>query len=71
MLAFKLYWGESEVLTLSAFRDFLMQFGTAILRGYHMHWRTFERLKAEHDVLVGESLAGMAKRFGLLDRFMD
>jgi len=36
-----------------------------------MHWRTFERLKAEHNELVGESLAGMAKRFGLLDRFMD
>jgi len=36
-----------------------------------MHWRTFERLKAEHDALVGESLAGMAKRFGWLDRFMD
>ncbi len=36
-----------------------------------MHWRTFERLKTEHDALVGESLAGMAKRFGLLDRFMD
>jgi hypothetical protein len=36
-----------------------------------MHWRTFERLKAEHDALVGESLAGMAKRFGLLDRFRD
>lgn len=31
-----------------------------------MHWRTFERLKVEHDVP-----AGMAKRFGLLDRFMD
>lgn len=36
-----------------------------------MHWHTFERLKTEHDALVGESLAGMAKRFGLLDRFMD
>lgn len=35
-----------------------------------MHWRTFERLKAEHDALVGESLTGMAKRFGLLDDFM-
>jgi hypothetical protein len=34
-----------------------------------MHWRTFERLKAENDALVGESLT--AKRFGLLDRFMD
>lgn len=36
-----------------------------------MHWRTFERLKAGHDVLAGEALAGMAKRFGSLDRFMD
>lgn len=36
-----------------------------------MHWRTFELLKAKHDALVGESLAGMAKRFRLLDRFMD
>lgn len=29
-----------------------------------MHWRTFERLRAEHDAHVGESLAGMAARFG-------
>ncbi len=36
-----------------------------------MHWRTFERLETEHDALVDESLAGMAKRFGLLDRFRD
>ncbi len=36
-----------------------------------MHWRTFERLKVEHDALVGASLAGMAQRFGLLGRFMD
>ena len=35
-----------------------------------MHWRTFKRLKAEHDALVGESLAGAAKRFGWLDDFM-
>lgn len=33
-----------------------------------MHWRTFERLKAEHDAFVNASLAGMAQRFGLLDR---
>jgi len=32
-----------------------------------MHWRTFNRLEDEHDTLVDESLAGMAKRFGLLD----
>lgn len=30
-----------------------------------MHWRTFERLTAEHDAFVEESLAGMARRFGI------
>lgn len=30
-----------------------------------MRWRTFERLTARHQALVGESLAAMAKRFGL------
>jgi hypothetical protein len=30
-----------------------------------MRWRTFERLAAEHDACVGESLAGMALRFGI------
>lgn len=33
-----------------------------------MHWHTFERLKAEHDVFVRVSLAGMAKRLGLVNR---
>lgn len=33
-----------------------------------MHWRTFERLKAQHDSYVGLSLAGMAMRFGLADK---
>jgi hypothetical protein len=33
-----------------------------------MHWRTFERLKAEHDAYVGVSLAAMAERFGILER---
>ena len=28
-----------------------------------MHWRTFERLKAEHDARVNVSLAGMMQRF--------
>lgn len=28
-----------------------------------MHWRTFERLKAEHDAFVNVSLMGMARRF--------
>lgn len=32
-----------------------------------MHWRTFERLNAEHDTFVQISLAGMAARFNLLD----
>lgn len=30
-----------------------------------MHWRTFERLTAEHDAFVEQSLAGMMQRFGL------
>lgn len=33
-----------------------------------MHWRTFWRLKAEHDRLKGGAPGAMAKRFGLLDR---
>lgn len=33
-----------------------------------MHWATFERLRAEHDAFVSASLAGMAKRLGLMDR---
>ena len=32
-----------------------------------MHWRTFKRLKDEHDAFVGVSLAGMAKRLGLFE----
>jgi len=31
-----------------------------------MRWRTFERLTAEHEAFVGESLAGMARRLGIL-----
>jgi len=31
-----------------------------------MHRRTFERLVAEHDTWVAMSIAGMAKRLGLL-----
>jgi hypothetical protein len=30
-----------------------------------MHWQTFDRLTAEHDAFVEESLAGMAQRFGI------
>ncbi len=33
-----------------------------------MHWRNFERLKAEHDAFVGVSLAGMAVKLGLMER---
>lgn len=40
------------------------------LKPVGMHWRTFERLKAKHDALVGESLAGVTKQFGWLDRLM-
>lgn len=29
-----------------------------------MHWRTFQRLSAQHDAFVEQSLAGMALRFG-------
>ena len=36
-----------------------------------MHGRTFERLKAEHDVFVNASLVGMAERLGLMNRRMD
>jgi hypothetical protein len=34
------------------------------LKPKSMHWRTFERLSAEHDVFVEQSLAGTALRFG-------
>lgn len=33
-----------------------------------MHWRTFERLKAEHDAFVNASLVGMAERLGMVNR---
>ena len=36
-----------------------------------MHWRTYKRLKARHDAFVGVSLAGMARRFGLIGRGLD
>lgn len=31
-----------------------------------MHWRTFERLLAQHDDVVGVSLVGMARKLGLM-----
>ena len=36
-----------------------------------MHWRTFERLSAEHDAFVSASLAGMAKRLGLFENRLE
>ncbi len=33
-----------------------------------MHWRTFERLKAEYAAFANASWAGMAKRLGLMNR---
>ncbi len=36
-----------------------------------MHWRTFERLRAEHDAFVSASLAGMAERLGEVTRRLD
>lgn len=32
-----------------------------------MHWRTFERLKAEHEVFANVSFAGMLARLGLIN----
>jgi hypothetical protein len=36
-----------------------------------MHWRTFERLKTEHDAFANASSAGMAKRLELMNRLLD
>ncbi|MER2539480.1 MAG: hypothetical protein ABTQ26_09585 [Azonexus sp.] len=33
-----------------------------------MHWRTFDRLRAKHDVCVEASLAGMAQRLGIIGK---
>jgi hypothetical protein len=33
-----------------------------------MRWATFARLSARHDAFVSASLAGMAQRFGMIDR---
>lgn len=35
-----------------------------------MHWATFERLEAQHDALVNQSLAGMMVKFGPLRALM-
>jgi hypothetical protein len=36
-----------------------------------MHWRTFERLTARHDELVGKSLADMVQRLRLAQGRLD
>lgn len=36
-----------------------------------MLWRTFERLKAEHDAFANASWAGIAQRFGLMNRRLE
>lgn len=36
-----------------------------------MHWRTFWRLNAEHDALVGAALAGMSEHLGIMERRLD
>jgi hypothetical protein len=36
-----------------------------------MHWRNFWQLKARHDAYVGVSLAGLARRFGPVNRRPD
>ena len=36
-----------------------------------MHWRTFERLHAEHNDFVNASLAGMMRKFGRLGVGLD
>jgi hypothetical protein len=33
-----------------------------------MHWRTFERLKAEHNAFANASWISMAERLGLMNR---
>lgn len=41
---------------------------THLVFGPELRQITFERLTAEHDAFVGESLAGMAERLGLMNR---
>ena len=36
-----------------------------------MHWRTFQRLQAKHNAFVQASLAGIAQKFGLVNRRLD
>jgi hypothetical protein len=34
-----------------------------------MHWSTFNRLQAQHETNVNQSLAGLSARFGLLGKW--
>jgi len=36
-----------------------------------MHWRTFQRLKAEYHAYANASWAGIAERLGLVNRRLD
>ena len=36
-----------------------------------MHWRTFQRLRAEHNAFVQTSLAGIAQKLGIVNRRLD
>ena len=36
-----------------------------------MHWRSFNRLHAEHNAFVNKSVAGMMRKFGRLDEGLD
>ena len=36
-----------------------------------MHWRTYERLKAEHDALANATWAAMAERLVLINQRME
>jgi hypothetical protein len=36
-----------------------------------MHWKTFLRLKSQHDALVQISLQDMARQFGILQKLLD
>jgi len=36
-----------------------------------MHWRTFDRLRAEHDAFAHASWMGLAKRLGMMSRSID
>ena len=36
-----------------------------------MHWRTFERLQAQHDAYVAVSLAEMGRMLGIMESRLD